>query len=160
MIKSQYFQSYIHAYASPRLNLFNLVVTNLAENIFFFSFYSLEVEAGQFSDSEILVMLGENGTGKTTFIRMLAGKLEPDAGSADIPVLNISYKPQKISPKSQNTVQHLLHEKIRDFYIHPQFIADVMRPLNINELIDQEVRMKYVVFCCYNHLGPRFLGST
>ena len=140
MIKSQYFQSYIHAYASPRLNLFNLVVTNLAENIFFFSFYSLEVEAGQFSDSEILVMLGENGTGKTTFIRMLAGKLEPDAGSADIPVLNISYKPQKISPKSQNTVQHLLHEKIRDFYIHPQFIADVMRPLNINELIDQEVR--------------------
>ena len=139
MIKSQYFHSYIHAYASPRLNLFNLVVTNLAEDIFF-SFYSLEVEAGQFSDSEILVMLGENGTGKTTFIRMLAGKLEPDAGSADIPVLNISYKPQKISPKSQNTVQHLLHEKIRDFYIHPQFIADVMRPLNINELIDQEVR--------------------
>merc|ERR1712088_807667 len=46
--------------------------------------FHLEVEAGQFSDSEILVMLGENGTGKTTFIRMLAGKLEPDAGSADI----------------------------------------------------------------------------
>lgn len=102
--------------------------------------FHLEVEAGQFSDSEILVMLGENGTGKTTFIRMMAGKLEPDSGSADVPVLNISYKPQKISPKSQNTVQHLLHDKIRDCYIHPQFIADVMRPMNINELIDQEVQ--------------------
>merc|ERR1712088_462277 len=102
--------------------------------------FHLEVEAGQFSDSEILVMLGENGTGKTTFIRMMAGKLEPDSGSAEIPSLNISYKPQKISPKSQNTVQHLLHEKIRDFYIHPQFIADVMRPLMINDLIDQEVQ--------------------
>merc|ERR1712045_382030 len=102
--------------------------------------FHLEVETGHFSDSEILVMLGENGTGKTTFIRMMAGKLEPDSGSAEIPSLNISYKPQKISPKSQNTVQHLLHEKIRDFYIHPQFIADVMRPLNINELIDQEVQ--------------------
>ena len=43
----------------------------------------MNVEAGQFSDSEILVMLGENGTGKTTFIRMMAGKLEPDEGSGE-----------------------------------------------------------------------------
>ena len=42
--------------------------------------FELNVEAGQFSDSEIVVMLGENGTGKTTFIRMLAGKLTPDEG--------------------------------------------------------------------------------
>ena len=33
----------------------------------------MNVEAGSFTDSEIIVMLGENGTGKTTFIRMLAG---------------------------------------------------------------------------------------
>ena len=42
--------------------------------------FSLTVKAGQFTDSEIVVMLGENGTGKTTFIRMLAGKLAPDSG--------------------------------------------------------------------------------
>jgi len=57
------------------------------------------VVGGGFTDSEIIVMLGENGTGKTTFIRMLAGRLEPDGGD-ELPVLNVSYKPQKISPKS------------------------------------------------------------
>ena len=80
----------------------------------------------------------------------MAGRLEPDDGSPDIPSLNISYKPQKFSPKSQSTVQQLLHEKIRDFYIHPQFIADVMRPLNINELIDQEVRF-FIVIWFHSH---------
>ena len=63
--------------------------------------FKINVTEGKFSDSEILVLLGENGTGKTTFIRMMAGKLEPDSGSGEVPALNISFKPQKISPKHQ-----------------------------------------------------------
>ncbi len=71
-------------------------------------------------------MLGENGTGKTTFIRMLAGLLKSDEQAAaeaagdmekaeqySVPQLNVSYKPQKISPKFQGTVRELLHKKIR-----------------------------------------------
>ncbi|CAD5118638.1 DgyrCDS7326 [Dimorphilus gyrociliatus] len=101
--------------------------------------FELDIARGAFTDSEIVVMLGENGTGKTTFIRMLAGRLEPDSGDK-APTLNVSYKPQKISPKSQGTVRQLLHEKIRDAYVHPQFVADVMKPLLIEQLMDQEVQ--------------------
>ncbi|XP_068319741.1 ABC transporter E family member 2 [Pyrus communis] len=96
----------------------------------------------EFTDSQIIVMLGENGTGKTTFIRMLAGLLKPDSVEdydVEIPEFNVSYKPQKISPKFPSTVRALLHSKIRDSYTHPQFMSDVMKPLVIEQLMDQEV---------------------
>ena len=71
-----------------------------------------------------------------------AGLLKPDTvegSDVEIPEFNVSYKPQKISPKFQNTVRHLLHQKIRDMYLHPQFVSDVMKPLQIEQLMDQEV---------------------
>jgi len=101
--------------------------------------FHLSIDGGEFTDSEIIVMLGENGTGKTTFIRLLAGKLAADS-QEQVPMMNVSYKPQKISPKSRNTVRMLLHEKIRDAYVHPQFIADVIKPLQIEQIMDQEVQ--------------------
>ena len=57
-----------------------------------------------------------------------------------VPKLHISYKPQKISPKFEGTVRQLLHAKIRDAYIHPQFTTDVSKPLNIENIIDNEVQ--------------------
>mgnify|MGYP000908333077 CR=1 FL=1 len=101
--------------------------------------FNLKIEPGTFTDSEIIVMLGENGTGKTTFIKILAGGLKPDAGDSELPSLNISYKPQKISPKSQKTVKELLMEKIFDMYRHPQFQTDVLKPLEIERIQDQMV---------------------
>ena len=99
----------------------------------------MTVKKGDFTDSEIIVMLGENGTGKTTFIRMMAGILQPDSAET-VPQLNVSYKPQKISPRSQGTVRMLLHNKIRDAYVHPQFITDVLKPMKIEAIFDQEVQ--------------------
>uniref|UniRef100_A0A7S1T868 Probable ATP-dependent transporter ycf16 n=1 Tax=Compsopogon caeruleus TaxID=31354 RepID=A0A7S1T868_9RHOD len=101
--------------------------------------FKLTIDAGNFTDSEIVVMLGENGTGKTTFIKMLAGHTAPD-GDNEIPELNVSYKPQKISPSFEGTVRQLFHKKIRDSYMHPQFMTDVTKPLNIEPLFDQEVK--------------------
>jgi len=51
-----------------------------------------------------------------------------------------SYKPQKISPKFQGTVRQLLHKKIRDMYINPQFISDVMRPMSMEAIMDNGVQ--------------------
>jgi len=115
--------------------------------------FILHVEQGSFTDSEIVVMLGENGTGKTTFIRMLAGLLKSDeqvvaeeagnenaASDFGVPELNVSYKPQMIAPKFQGTVRQLLHKKIRDAYIHPQFSSDVMKPMVMETIMDNAVQ--------------------
>ena len=101
--------------------------------------FYLAVKEGEFTDSEIIVLLGENGTGKTTFIRMLAGLTPPDSG-IEVPQLNVSYKPQKISPSFDGTVQQLLHAKIREAYIHPQFISDVIKPLCMETLYGHSVK--------------------
>ncbi|KAH8317546.1 hypothetical protein KR059_004836 [Drosophila kikkawai] len=40
----------------------------------------------------------------------------------------------------QNHVRHLLHDKIRDAYVHPQLFTDVMKPMKIEKIMDQEVQ--------------------
>lgn len=51
--------------------------------------FKLNVESGSFTNCEIVVLLGENGTGKTTLVRLLAGdkKCEPDEKEFDVNIL-------------------------------------------------------------------------
>jgi ATP-binding cassette subfamily E protein 1 len=69
---------------------------------------------------------------------MLAGLLKPDEG-VEAPSLNVSYKPQKISPKFEGTVRMWLLKKIKASFMHPQFQTDVVKPLQIENIIDQQV---------------------
>jgi len=101
--------------------------------------FKLTVEAGSFTDSEIIVMLGENGTGKTTFVRLLAGVTTPDVES-DKMELAVSLKPQTISPKFPGSVRMLLLKQIKQAFMHPQFQTDVLKPMNLDNIMDQEVK--------------------
>jgi ATP-binding cassette subfamily E protein 1 len=100
--------------------------------------FKLTVESGSFTDSEIIVMLGENGTGKTTFVRLLAGDM-PDQETAK-QNLAVSLKPQTISPKFPGTVRMLLLKRVKQSFMHAQFQADVVKPMNIENILDQEVK--------------------
>jgi ATP-binding cassette subfamily E protein 1 len=100
--------------------------------------FKLTVEEGSFTDSEIIVRLGENGTGKTTFVRLLAGE-EPD-NPTDKQSMAVSLKPQTISPKFPGTVRMLLLKQIKAAFMHAQFQSDVVKPMNIENFLDQEVK--------------------
>ena len=58
----------------------------------------------------------------------------------EIKGFTVSYKPQKISPSFEGSVRSLFYAKIKEAYLHPQFISDVIKPLNIEAIVDQEVK--------------------
>lgn len=80
--------------------------------------FKLTIEGGSFTNCEIIVLLGENGTGKTTLVGMLAGRIKPDNQDSEIPELSISVKPQSISPKFDGTVQDLLSSKLGEVSVY------------------------------------------
>ena len=102
--------------------------------------FTLEIEEGTFNASEIIVMLGQNGTGKTTMIKMLANSIKPDDDTIELPTLNISYKPQTIAPKFEGSVEDLLRIKLKDSWTSSIFKTEVLIPLDIESLLDNEVQ--------------------
>ena len=57
--------------------------------------FKLTAEAGEILSGQVLGVVGGNATGKTTFVKMLAGALEPDEGEIESEI-TVSYKPQYI----------------------------------------------------------------
>ena len=102
--------------------------------------FKLTVNSGTFKPSEIVMMLGQNGTGKTTLIKLLAGILQPDDEEVDMPKLSVSLKPQTIAPKFEGSVQELLYLKLKDNWASALFKSEVMGPLRIDELMDNQVQ--------------------
>ena len=65
-----------------------------------YSQFSLKAESGIIRKQEILGILGPNATGKTTFVKMLAGLLKPDNAKSELKFrFKIAYKPQYLKPE-------------------------------------------------------------
>ncbi|NMO93011.1 ABC-F family ATP-binding cassette domain-containing protein [Actinomycetospora sp. TBRC 11914] len=60
-------------------------------------------------------LIGENGTGKSTLLRLLAGRDAPDAGSVQVPD-DLVYLPQEPAPGAEGTVGELLDDALRPLH--------------------------------------------
>jgi len=100
--------------------------------------FKLAVPAGEIRRGEIIGILGPNGIGKTTFVKILAGIEETDNGS-ELGELKVSYKPQYISAEYEGTVQELLMSVAKENFSSSLYKTEILQPLRIHLLLDRNV---------------------
>lgn len=91
--------------------------------------FSLEVEGGAVREGEIIGILGQNGTGKTSFVKILAGETPPDEGKVETE-LKISYKPQYISLPEVSVSQLFMDDNIDRAF----FESEIKKHLEIDRI--------------------------
>jgi len=115
----------------------NILITydNLSKS---FKEFSLEIERGVIRQGEIIGIVGPNAIGKTTFVKMLSGVIEPSSGKIEYDI-KVSYKPQYISPDFSGTVREFLEWKAQQLFTSPFLKAEIFKPLNLKYLLDKQM---------------------
>ena len=117
--------------------------------------FSLDVRKGTIHQNEIIGILGPNGIGKTTFIKMLAGLEPPTSGTVERVILDnqsvgengnsaetlrVAYKPQYISLDGEQTVESFLLKTGGAIVATAQFKSEFIQPFQLMELYDQPLK--------------------
>ncbi len=104
-----------------------------------FAEFDLSVAPGDAMQGEVIGILGPNGIGKTTFVRLLAGIETPDGGQAMRSELAVSYKPQYISAEYEGTGGDLLKDIAREDFATSWYKSEILQPLNLQPVLDSDV---------------------
>jgi len=99
--------------------------------------FSLHVGGGELRTGEVVGVVGPNGIGKTTMMRILSGVEETDDGPLELD-LTTSYKPQYLSADEPVMVAIFLRQECDDFDT-ALFRAEVREPMSIDELLEKDV---------------------
>jgi ATP-binding cassette, sub-family E, member 1 len=99
--------------------------------------YKLTIPEGTIQlQNSICVILGENSTGKTTFINWLS---ETCGLKVSIKEQNVNIRKYMNTDGSFPTVLELLHNKIRENYVNPTFQTDIIRNLEIEQILTRRI---------------------
>eukprot|EP01062_Namystynia_karyoxenos_P070306 TRINITY_DN65698_c0_g1_i1.p1 TRINITY_DN65698_c0_g1~~TRINITY_DN65698_c0_g1_i1.p1 ORF type:complete len:1450 (+),score=367.21 TRINITY_DN65698_c0_g1_i1:76-4350(+) len=100
--------------------------------------FRLTVEPGELIGGQVVVLLGQNGCGKTTLINLLAGRERPDEGPGPLAGRSVSTKPQNVLlDDTRGTVRELLlREAGKKALTNAQFQSDVAKLLCLADLLN------------------------
>ncbi|MEM4717730.1 MAG: ribosome biogenesis/translation initiation ATPase RLI [Desulfurococcaceae archaeon] len=104
--------------------------------------FKLSIEEGELYSGEVVGVIGPNGIGKTTFIKILSGELKPSKGDVLISAGNVSIKPQEVSPAlfTEETVIGNL-KQASQLAVDPTswLYNELVRRLKLNKLLERRV---------------------
>jgi ATP-binding cassette subfamily E protein 1 len=128
-----------------------------------FEGFKLIAAGGEIKRGEIIGILGANGIGKTTFVKILAGLEEADGGEK-FDRLKVSYKPQYISAEYEGTVEMLLMGVAKDNFSSGLYRTEILQPLKLDYLLDRNVAelsggelQKVAIAACLSRQAELFL---
>lgn len=104
-----------------------------------FKGFKLETNRGIIRCGEVVGVVGPNATGKTTFVKMLAGVIAPTKGEVEVNV-KVSYKPQYIKPEFSGTVREMFFTVLGNLFESGFFVTEISHPLNLKGLMDKDIQ--------------------
>ena len=101
--------------------------------------FHLKTEPGKIHRGEVIGIVGENGLGKSTFIKMLSGEVELSSGESINADLKVAVKPQYLDLKFDGTVREFLESVAGKNYHTSVYKTEVLKPFGIQAIEDRYI---------------------
>ena len=98
--------------------------------------FTLNTKAGTVYEGDIVGVIGENGIGKTTFLRSLVGLIETSAGRLDLGI-KMGYKPQFVQKVDMIVGDAMA--SIKPDYMSDAETMEILNKLEINRLFNKNI---------------------
>jgi len=130
--------------------------------------FALDVEGGEIHENEVLGIVGPNGIGKSTFAKLLAGRIDPDSvgGEAGAELgldLDIAYKPQYVEADDPIRVDAFLSSITSDFGTS-YWNTEIAQPLQLDRIMEQHLtdlsggeRQRVAIAACLSREADLYL---
>lgn len=103
----------------------------------FYPTFSLKTSPGSLHKGEVLGIVGANALGKSTFLKLISGLEQPDAG--EVEKIKLAYKPQYLNSNIKATVEEFLKETAGLNYNSGWYKQNILEKLGLQHILPNQV---------------------